>query len=134
MAAAVKGSSLTFSHWPALPPPRNIPLTTLAEHACPYLPDRTARNRAFLCERMPPELYHELMDAGFRRSGMLIYQPVCRGCRACQPIRVPVATFTPSKSQRRAWRRNADLLVSVAGAGPSEPPLPTQEKFDLYTR
>src|SRR5207245_214153 len=28
-----------------------------------------------------------------------------------------------------AWRRNADLLVAVAG-----PPEPTQEKFDLYTR
>jgi arginine-tRNA-protein transferase len=100
----------------------------MPEHPCPYLPGRLARNRAFLARRMPPELYHQLMDAGFRRSGTFFYQPICSGCRACQPIRVPVATFTPSKSQRRVWRRNQDLIVSIG------PPIPTDEKFDLYTR
>jgi arginine-tRNA-protein transferase len=68
------------------------------------------------------------MDAGFRRSGTFIYQPACRGCRECRPIRVPVEEFRPSKSQRRAWRRNADVVVAVG------PPEPTEEKFDLYAR
>ena len=116
------------SAWPGLPAPRGISLTTLPEHPCSYLPDRAARNRAFLCERMPGPLYHELMDAGFRRSGTFFYQPVCTGCRECRPIRVPVDQFQPSKSQRRAWRRNDDLVVSV------EPPAPTEEKFQLYAR
>ena len=115
--------------WPALPPPRKIPLTTMEEHACPYLPGRAARNRAFLCDSMPPELYHDLMDAAFRRSGTFVYQPVCSGCRECRPIRVPVGRFTPSKSQRRVWRRNEDLVVHVAS-----PPTPSAEKFALYAR
>jgi arginine-tRNA-protein transferase len=68
------------------------------------------------------------MDAGFRRSGKVVYQPVCPGCRQCVPLRVPVASFTPSKSQRRAWRRNQDLTVTIA------PPEPTLEKHDLYER
>src|SRR5689334_4790226 len=114
--------------WPALPPPRGIPLSVMPEHACPYRPGRVARNRAFLAGRMVPELYHQLMDAGFRRSGTFFYQPICAGCRACQPIRVPVARFAPTKSQRRVWRRNQDLLISVAAAEP------TDEKFDLYMR
>ncbi|MEO6437439.1 MAG: arginyltransferase [Tepidisphaeraceae bacterium] len=114
--------------WPALPPPREIPLTILGEHPCSYLPGRMARNRAFLCDQMPLELYHQLMDAGFRRSGTFIYQPICSHCRECQPIRVLVDRFTPSKSQRRVWRRNEDLVVSVA------PPEATEEKFDLYRR
>lgn len=114
--------------WPAIPAPGGIPLTVLAEHPCPYLPDRVAQNRAFVCDAMPPELYHDLMDAGFRRSGTFVYQPICPGCRECQPIRVPVESFAMSKSQRRVWRRNADLVVSVAK------PLATDEKFDLYQR
>src|SRR5438477_622465 len=75
---------------------------------------------------MPPSVYHRFMDAGFRRSGKLLYQPVCGACRACVPIRVPVATFRPSKSQRRCRRRNEDLEVTVAG------PVATDEKFQLY--
>jgi arginine-tRNA-protein transferase len=68
------------------------------------------------------------MDAGFRRSGKVIYQPICSGCRACQPIRVPVARFRPTKSQRRCYRRNSDLTVVVGE------PTPTSEKYELYLR
>lgn len=105
-----------------------VRLTVLPEHRCSYLPDRAAQSRAFWAERISGETYHALMDAGFRRSGKLIYQPVCRGCRACLPIRVPLAKFTPSKSQRRAERKNADLTVSVGALAP------TEEKWELYKR
>ena len=115
--------------WPALPPPRRIPLTILDPHPCPYLPGRTAQNRAFQANSLPPLLYHQLMDASFRRSGTLFYQPICAGCRECQPIRVPVEKFEPSRSQRRAWRRNQDLVVHVAS-----PPAVSEEKFNLYAR
>jgi arginine-tRNA-protein transferase len=116
------------SHWPACPPPVRIPLTQLGEHPCPYLPDRSARDRAFLADALPPELYHDLMDRGFRRSGKVVYQPTCRGCRACQPVRVRAEDFRLSKSLRRTRNRNLDLTIAV---GPLEP---TDEKFDLYKR
>jgi len=116
------------SAWPAIPPPADIPLTVLPEHECSYLPARMAQTRGFICDRIPAELYHELMNAGFRRSGRFIYQPICAGCRECRPIRLAVDRFEPSKSQRRAWRRNHDLLVTVGE------PEATQEKFDLYAR
>ena len=112
----------------ALPPPVEVRLVSTGEHACPYIPGRVASNRAFLAERIDPEIYHAFMDAGFRRSGRVVYQPACAGCRACVPIRVPVAQFTPSKSQRRCARRNADLRLDV---GPASA---TDEKFDLYRR
>ena len=115
-----------LSAYAAIPPPRGIALTVLPAHDCSYLPGRSARMRAFMCDALDPEIYHDLMDAGFRRSGRMIYQPVCAGCRECRAIRVPVERFAPSKSQRRAWRRNQDLIVTVA------PPQPTQEKFHLY--
>jgi leucyl-tRNA---protein transferase len=108
--------------------PVEVRLVSTGEHPCPYMPGRVANNRAFLAERIDPEIYHAFMDAGFRRSGRVIYQPACPACRACVPIRVPVAQLLPSKSQRRCARRNADLLVDVT------PARATDEKFDLYCR
>jgi arginine-tRNA-protein transferase len=84
--------------------------------------------RAFEADELSPQIYRDLLDAGFRRSGTLIYQPMCPGCRQCQPIRVPTTRFTPTRSHRRVLRKNADLVVS-AGI-----PNPTLEKFELYDR
>jgi len=97
-------------------------------YPCPYLPGRMARQRGFRVAGMPGELYHELMDRGFRRSGDVFYAMACDSCQLCVPIRVPVATFAPSKSQRRALRRNEDVTVQVG------PPTFTPAKFALYRR
>jgi len=98
---------------------------------CPYLPGHEARERAFLAESLHPDTYHELMDRGFRRSGTMFYAADCDSCRRCVPIRVPVATFTPSRSQRRAWRKNADVHVSF---GDPEFTMPTFELYRRYLR
>jgi arginyl-tRNA--protein-N-Asp/Glu arginylyltransferase len=118
----------TQSFWPAIPPPVRVHLTVFPEHPCSYFPDRVARTRALRAGRVHPETYRAFMDAGFRRSGKMLYQPVCSACRACQPVRVLVNAFAPSKSQRRCARRNTDLTLEIA------PPHPTEEKYDLYSR
>jgi arginine-tRNA-protein transferase len=115
-----------LSHYPSHPSPVELPLFDSGDGPCPYHPGRTMRTLAFLTRRMSGELYHEFMDAGFRRSGEVFYQPICPRCRDCTPLRVPVADFLPSKSQRRVWRRNEDLQVTV------QAPELTQQKFDLY--
>ena len=51
-------------------------------HRCPYLADREARVCGFVAETFDAELYHRLMDRGFRRSGKFFYRPACEGCRA----------------------------------------------------
>ena len=117
---------------PALPvplyPPHAVRLTVLPPHPCSYLPDRTTTLRAFATRQLDGLVYHDFMDAGFRRSGRMIYQPICDGCRACVPIRVPVGQFRPGKTQRRCARRNADLAIDIGQ------PRATDEKFDLYRR
>jgi arginine-tRNA-protein transferase len=115
-------------------PDRRDALRRLAElppgppHPCPYLPGREASYSAFAARSLDPDLYHELMDRGFRRSGIMFYKPVCDGCRECVPIRVPTALFTPTKSQRRVLRKNADVAVSAG-----EPDF-TDEKATLYAK
>lgn len=109
-------------------PPVRVRLTTLSPVACPYLPGRVETVRAVLASRIDGSTYHAFLDANFRRSGRMIYQPVCHGCQECRSIRVPTATFTPTASQRRVVRRNADLQVSV------DRPVLTDEKAGLYAR
>jgi arginine-tRNA-protein transferase len=101
-------------------------------HPCGYLAGLTARTEHLYWPswegRLPGDLYQRLMDNGFRRSGRVLYRPVCDGCRACIPIRIEVAGFSPSRSQRRSLRRNADVAVSW------DRPRWTPEKVDLYSR
>lgn len=99
-----------------------------APHDCPYLPDRKAVEEGFVVEAIKPETYHELMDRGFRRSGQVFYRPRCPGCDLCRQIRLPVADFHRSKSQRRTWNRNDDVTINVT------PPNLTDEKMDVYKR
>src|SRR3954467_5084315 len=116
------------SAYPGHTAPVPVRLTVTPNHPCSYFPDRVSTTRAFWAPEMPGELYHRFMDAGFRRSGRVVYQPICGGGRRCVPLRVPVGAFTPDKSQRRVWRRNLDLVVTVDEARP------TAEKHALYER
>lgn len=116
----------TSCPYPALPPPVKLRLFETGDHPCPYIPGREARTRGLVADRVPAELYHAFMNANFRRSGTFLYQPVCSGCRKCMQLRVPVVTFKPGRSQRRCWRRNADVVVT------SGEPVMTKEKFELY--
>jgi len=108
--------------------PFELDLEPAPEEPCPYLPDRAMRVRGFACAEVPGYAYQDLLDAGFRRSGLIYYQPMCRDCRACVPLRVPVASFVTSRSQRRVLRRNRDLSLSWA-----EPAL-SDEKLAIYQR
>jgi leucyl-tRNA---protein transferase len=118
----------TSCPWPAAAPPVPVPLTVTPPHPCPYLPNRSAVLRAFRVDTLPGLLYHDFLNASFRRSGKVIYQPACPGCRACLPLKIPVANFRPTRSQRRCRQKNSDLKVTV------DLPHSTDEKYDLYQR
>ena len=99
------------------------------EHDCSYLPDRQART-LFVDPRadIDRNLYSQLSELGFRRSGGHIYRPHCEQCQACISVRVPVAEFNSSKTQRRIENRNADLIVRAV------PCQLTHEYYALYER
>lgn len=107
----------------------SITLFATPPHPCGYLPDREAVTLfADPHARKNASVYAHLSAQGFRRSGEHLYRPRCPGCHACVPVRVPVREFTPSRCQRRAGRRNADLHVEMRSAEFRA------EHFALYAR
>jgi arginyl-tRNA--protein-N-Asp/Glu arginylyltransferase len=99
-------------------------------HDCSYLPGQEARN-LFLdpMAKVTPQLYQQLIDQGFRRSGCYLYQPACPNCNSCISLRIPVDAYQPSRSQRRNWKENSGAIQAT--------PVSAQyyeEHFQLYKR
>jgi arginine-tRNA-protein transferase len=102
---------------------------TTAPLPCPYLPGRTERK--VVTELTGPEaesLHDRLSRAGFRRSHNIAYAPVCPSCKACVPIRIPVALFEPDRGLRRIARTNIALTSREITA------TATVEQFQLFQR
>ena len=96
---------------------------------CGYLPDRLWQIRYEIAPRLTREEYMQRLDDGWRRMGTAMFRPVCPACRMCQSLRIPVETFRPDRSQRRAWKTNeAAVRVRVAS------PVLTRDKLELYRR
>lgn len=96
---------------------------------CPYLPERKERRLVALVEADADDGRLDLLtEAGFRRSQGFLYKPVCPGCRACVPVRIDVAAFSPRRSFRRVLARNADLRWQELAA------ITSDEQFELFQR
>lgn len=98
--------------------------------ACPYLPGQVAR----LPMRLPtkalrPAEFSARLAAGDRRQGLLLYRPACPMCRACIPVRLNIADFRPSRTQRRVFKRGEAVIETHIGK-----PRLSADRVALYNR
>ena len=103
----------------------------ILDDTCPYFTDGRPSRTAFVYpdRALEPPEFEAAIQLGMRRSGPLLYRPLCPGCRKCQPFRVEVARFRMSASQKRVWKR-CEGKFEVAMTRPSV----DGEKLELYRR
>lgn len=95
---------------------------------CSYLPEERAQLESFLLDDVSPAELETLLVRGFRRFGPSYFRPKCTACFACDSIRIPVASFVPSKSQRRAAKNVAQFTRTVRA------PVVDRERLALYRK
>jgi arginine-tRNA-protein transferase len=93
---------------------------------CSYLADQTASLQHQILLDVSAEELEAMLIRGHRRFGPDYFRPACEGCDQCVSTRVPVATFTPTKSQKRAAKACSELRVMMG------PPRVDDERLALY--
>jgi leucyl-tRNA---protein transferase len=96
---------------------------------CEYLPDREWQLRYEVVPHLTQADYLARLQRGWRRFGIATFRPECPSCQMCRSLRVPVATFRPSRSQLRVWKRNEGELRVEVGV-----PVLSQDRLDLWAR
>jgi arginine-tRNA-protein transferase len=99
---------------------------------CGYLPDQVWRLEYEHVATMSAAEYLERMRQGWRRFGRVLFRPRCRACSACRSLRVAVDSFTPDRSQRRAWKANDDVIVQIGNPCVTAPKLALYDRYHHY--
>ena len=95
---------------------------------CPYLDNRTWHSYLFKAASLDASIYESLIDFGFRRSGLFFYKNGCPNCNECISLRVLADAYKPTRSQKRVWKKNQDIVII------RQPVSFDREDFELYAR
>jgi arginine-tRNA-protein transferase len=94
---------------------------------CPYLDGKMERKLFTALQGASAlQLNDSLSKQGFRRSQNVLYRPTCANCNACMSARIRVADFEPTKSQKRAAKKNAYLKRGAKS------PWATEAQYELF--
>lgn len=109
---------------------KDLLLSLKESFPCAYFgDDRMSAIEYLYAEEDCSKRFHEFLAGGYRRIGSIFYCNVCDECADCKPIRLETEKFRPSRSQKRALKKNTDIRLEI-----QTPAIITGEKVDLYMR
>jgi arginyl-tRNA--protein-N-Asp/Glu arginylyltransferase len=86
------------------------------DEPCPYLEGRIARRPLRMPTRhLTRAEFDARLDRGDRRTGFFLYTQECPACRACEPLRIDVSAFVPTRTHRRTLARGRRELTIERG-------------------
>lgn len=80
---------------------------------CPYNLPTPATFYQGLFGPLSDRMMELFLAAGYRRNGNALYTMHCQKCNSCVPIRLHSKHFMPNRNQKRIWRKNKDIAVSI---------------------
>lgn len=98
------------------------------DYDCSYLPGRQVRMHYKYVTHSNRDFNSAVIERGWRRFGNYYFYPICKGCNECKSLRINVGAFKPSKSQRKAIKRNQNTRVVI------QKPTVSKIHIDLYNK
>ena len=95
---------------------------------CAYIPGKSMQMHAKQVENISKTFATTVAQRGWRRFGRTFVYPDCFGCTECKSIRIDVANYKYSKSQRKTINKNEETKISI------QEPRVTQDRIDLYNK
>jgi arginine-tRNA-protein transferase len=95
---------------------------------CSYLENQEQTTHYKIIENCSMKHSQELIERGFRRFGKMYFRPICSGCDKCESIKIDVANYTFSKSERRVLKKARELTIYI------QTPTLTQEHLNLFEK
>jgi arginine-tRNA-protein transferase len=95
---------------------------------CSYFEDRVADMHYRYREECSNLEQYKMLERGWRRFGNMHFVPVCKNCNDCKTIRLDIANYKFSKSEKRIFRKNQDVDVYINS------PTLTLEHINLFNK
>ena len=96
--------------------------------SCSYFEDRISDIRYRYIYSCSASGYQDMLERGWRRFGRMHFVPECKLCNKCISMRIDVANYKFSKSEKRVIAKNKDTKLYI------RPPSLTMEHLNLYDK
>ncbi len=101
---------------------------------CSYLRDKEQITHYKIIDNCSSQSCQELIERGFRRFGKMYFRPICSSCNECQSIKIDVANFIFSKSQRRVMKKASAIKSYIQIPTITKEHITLFEKYHLYMK
>ncbi|MDD2791314.1 MAG: arginyltransferase [Sulfurimonas sp.] len=98
---------------------------------CSYLKGKETLTHYKIIDNCSSQNCQDLIERGYRRFGKMYFRPICSDCNECQSIKIDVANFSFSKSQRRVLKKASHITSYIQRPTLSKTHLELFEKYHL---